>query len=412
MSRFGRQRSIDTNEGRRHRPDYLLVVIAAALMVVGLIVIFAISPGLSEQQGVGQGFFVSKQLIAIGVGALTFLVTSRVPRSVWKKLTKPLIFGAILVTIIALILPVTPDYPAHRWIRLGGFSLQAVEVLKFAALVGFSYFFAHRMKQGRIGSTSETFKPLLILLGVIGVVVAVLQSDLGSAAVLMAMIGGMAFVAGLPMTRVALVVAVVAIAGLLAISASDYRRERFVSYLNPQSDCQDEGYQACQALIAIGSGGLTGKGFGGGVAGYGYVPESANDSIFAVYSEMFGFVGVAMLLGLFVALFSRLKHIMERAPDEQSRLLVAGVLAWLGFQSIINIGAMAGLLPLKGITLPLVSYGGTSILFVSAALGMVFQISRYTSFTVSETPERGAHAYSAYGRRQRGAHNAPVSRRA
>lgn len=411
MRRAGRQRSTTTNEGRRHRPDYLLVVIAASLMVIGLIIVFAISPGLSVQRDVGQNYFVSKQAIAIALGAITFLVTARIKRSTWKMLAKPLIFAAIITTIIALLLPVTPEYPAHRWIRFAGFSLQAVEVVKFAVLIGFSFFFAKRMRDGRINSRDETFKPLIILLGIIGVVVALFQSDLGSAAVLVVMIGAMAFVAGLPMGRIIAVAAIVLFAGFLAISVSGYRRERFATFLNPERDCQDAGYHACQALIAIGSGGLIGKGFDGGVAGYGYVPESANDSIFAVYSEMFGFVGATVLLGLFIALFSRLKHIIERAPDDQSRLLVTGVLTWLGFQSVINIGAMVGVLPLKGITLPFVSYGGTSILFVSAALGLVFQISRYTLFTVVETPERGANAHSAYGRGQRGTRHTPVSRR-
>jgi cell division protein FtsW len=412
MSRARRQQIATTSEGRKHRPDYLLVIIAAVLMVVGLIVVFAISPGLSAQRDVPQSYFVSKQLAAIGLGIVAFFVTSRISRSTWKKLVSPLIIAAVIATIIALVLPVTPEYPAHRWIRLGGFSLQAVEVLKFAALIGFSYFFARRIREGRMDSKQETFKPLLILLGIIGVVVAILQSDLGSAGVLVAMIGSMAFVSGLPMGRILAVAAIVFIGTFLAISSSSYRRERFATYLNPESDCQNAGYQACQALVAIGSGGIIGKGFDGGVAGYGYVPESANDSIFAVYSEMFGFIGATVLIALFIALFSRLKHIIERAPDEQSRILITGVMAWFGFQTVINIGAMVGLLPLKGITLPFVSYGGTSILFVSAALGLVFQISRYTSFTVQDDNEKGTYAHSAYGRGQRGAHHTPVSRRA
>lgn len=413
MRLAGRQRSVATKEGRKHRPDYILVIIAAALMVVGLIVVFAISPGLSVQREVPSNYFVSKQLVAIALGVLVFLIASRIDRSLWKKLVKPLIVLAAIVTVVALLLPITPEYPAHRWIRFAGFSLQAVEVLKFAVLVGLSFFLAKRMQNGTIDDKEMTFKPLLILLAVVGLVVAILQSDLGSAGVLIAMIGSMAFVAGLPMGRVAMVLGIIAIGTLLAISTSSYRRERLNTYFNPQADCQDEGYQACQALVAIGSGGVFGKGFDGGVAGYGYVPESANDSIFAVYGEMFGFIGTAVLVALYVALFSRLKAIIERAPDEQSRLLVTGVLAWLGFQTIVNIGAMIGLLPLKGITLPFVSYGGTSILFVSAALGLVFQISRYTSFTVQDSvaTKGGSDAHSAYGRRHRGAHRTPVSRR-
>lgn len=414
MLRASRNRSVSTDEGRKHRPDYALVIIAVSLLLIGLIVVFAISPGLSAQRGVSAGYFTSKQLIAIFLGIITFFVASRINRSTWQKLMKPLVAAAILATVVALILPVTPEYPAHRWIRFGGLSLQAVEVIKFAALIWLAHFFGSKIRKGEISDKDKTFKPLIIILGILGVVVAVLQSDLGSAGVLIAMVGAMAFVAGLPMKRILIVVGIIAIGTLLAISTSAYRRERFATFMNPERDCQNAGYQACQALIAIGSGGLIGKGFEGSVAGYGYTPEAANDSIFAVYSEMFGFIGVSVLLALFLALFTRLKHIIERAPDYESRLIVTGVLAWIGFQAIVNIGAMAGLLPLKGITLPLVSYGGTSIIFVSAALGVVFHISKYTTFTVNELaqPERKSSAYSAYGRRHGRTYHPPVSRRA
>lgn len=402
-----------TSEGRRHRPDYLLVVLAISLLVTGLIVVFAISPGLSAQRNVPANYFVTKQLTAILLGIVAFFVASRLRQSTWKALIKPLLAAAIITTVIALLLPVTPEYPAHRWIRFAGFSFQAVEVIKFALLIWLAYFLAERMKQGKMHDNQLTFKPLLILLGLLGFVVAVLQSDLGSAGVVVAMLGAMSFVAGLPMRRVGIIFGIIVIGTLLAISTSGYRRERFLTFLNPERDCQNAGYQACQAITAIGSGGLIGKGFQGGVGGYGYVPESANDSIFAIYAEMFGFVGVTVLLTLFVALFSRLKNIAERAPDNASRLIVIGVLAWLGFQTIVNIGAMVGLLPLKGITLPLVSYGGTSILFVSAALGVVFNISKYTTFTVNETAsERSSGANTAYRRGHRGAYHPPVSRRA
>lgn len=194
------------------------------------------------------------------------------------------------------------------------------------------------------------------------------------------------FVAGLPVKRVLQFLGVVAIVLALAIGTSGYRRDRVMTFMNPERDCQTSGYQACQALIAVGTGGLFGKGIGHSVQAYGYLPEAANDSIFAVLAEKFGFVGVSALLVVFWAFFTRLKNIMERAPDNFSRLVVAGILAWLSTQTIINIGAMIGLLPLKGITLPFISYGGTSIIFVTAAIGLVFNISRYTTFGVNEGP--------------------------
>jgi cell division protein FtsW len=251
-------------------------------------------------------------------------------------------------------------------------------------------FLADRMRQNSLNDTQRTLKPLGIALGVIGIVVAVLQSDLGSTGVILAMMLAMCFIAGLPLKRVFMILGIIAIGGLLAISMSSYRRDRLMTFIQPERDCQAAGYQACQALIAVGSGGVFGKGLGQSVQAYGYLPEAANDSIFAIYAEKFGFVGGVALVGLFIAFFSRLKNIMERAPDDFTRLLMAGVLAWLSTQAIINIGAMIGLLPLKGITLPFISYGGTSIIFVMAAVGLAFNISRYSTYTAREgsTPAR------------------------
>jgi cell division protein FtsW len=207
---------------------------------------------------------------------------------------------------------------------------------------------------------------------------------------MVAMMATMAFVAGLPLGRIALIGGVIMIGLILAISATPYRRERLQSFLHPEANCQTTGYQACQALIAVGSGGAVGLGLGSSVQAYGYLPEAANDSIFAIYAEKFGFIGCMILLAVFVAFFARLKSIAERLPDDFTRLLVIGVLAWLSVQALINIGAMIGLLPLKGITLPFISYGGTSVVFTAAAVGLVFQASQYAAFTAPRVGRGGA----------------------
>jgi cell division protein FtsW len=260
--------------------------------------------------------------------------------------------------------------------------------LKFAILIWLAGFLSDRIKNKLITDSRSTLWPIVGTILVIGIFVAGVQSDFGSTVVMMAMIGAMAFIAGMPFRRLLLVVGILAIGGVLLISAVPYRRERLVAFLHPTANCQGVDYQACQALISVGSGGFIGLGLGRSVQAYGYLPEAANDSIFAIYAEKFGFIGVAILLALFMVLFGRLKNIALRAPDHFSRFFVIGVLAWLSIQSMINIGAMVGLLPLKGITLPFVSYGGTSVVFVMAAMGVVFQISRYASYA-NETEGRG-----------------------
>lgn len=367
--------------GRKHRPDYWLLILTAVLLSIGLIVVYAISPALSAANNVGGGFYVSKQLIAIALSIIALIITAKVPLSWWKQAYKPLLIIAAIATIIALILPVNPAYPAHRWVRLGSFSFQSVELVKFAILVWLAGFLSDRIRQGTIASTGKTLKPLLLALAAVVIAIVGVQSDLGSAGVMIAMMATMAYVAGLPLGRIALISGIVVAVLILAVSSTPYRRERFQSYLHPEANCQTTGYQACQALIAVGSGGAIGLGLGSSVQAYGYLPEAANDSIFAIYAEKFGFIGSVVLLGVFVAFFARLKKIAEHMPDDFSRLLVTGTLAWLSVQALINIGAMIGLLPLKGITLPFISYGGTSVVFAAAAVGLAFQASQYTTFT-------------------------------
>lgn len=401
---------------RKHKPDYILILISVVLLVVGLIVVYAISPGLSAQRNVGENYFVTKQLTAIGLGLIAFLTVSTIPFSKWRHLQRPLLIAALVATLIALVTPVSQEYPAHRWIRFVGLSFQSVEIVKMALIVCLAAFLEQRIRQGETNNTRKTLRPLVVVLGVIGVVVAVLQRDFGSTAVIVAMMAAMTFVAGLPLLKVAQVGAVVALALVLLIAPFGYRRERVATFMNPEKDCQASGYQACQALIAVGSGGLFGIGLQNSGQAFGYLPEAANDSIFAIVSEKFGFIGATILICLFGVFFTRIKNIMERAPDNFSRLMVAGVLAWLSTQAFINIGAMIGLLPLKGITLPFISYGGTSVVFVMASVGLIFNISRYTSYAVNrnagEARERGSRENSADWRRNRRSYNSAPSRRA
>jgi cell division protein FtsW len=370
--------------GRKHRPDYWLLIWCVILLAVGLTIIYAISPAVATIYHTSDNYYTFRQIMAIALGIVAFIVTYKVPLAWWRSAYKPLLIIAGLGTLVALALPVNPLYPAHRWIRLGPFSVQSVEILKFAGMIWLSNFLAKRIKEGSIANNSKTLKPILYALLGMGIVVAGIQSDLGSAGVLVMMAGTMAYVAGLPLKRIGLISAVVVVGVVLAVVSSPYRMSRVETYLHPSANCSSNGYQVCQALIAVGSGGITGKGLGGSVQANGYLPEADNDSIFAVYAEMFGFIGCVALLGVYVAFFSRIKFIAEHTNDEFTRLLMVGILCWLSVQTLVNIGAMIGIFPLKGITLPFISYGGTSIVFTTAAIGLVFQASQYTTKSLPE----------------------------
>lgn len=408
MNSYVRQRNVrrsplasgtpnDPTLSRKHRPDYVLALIAVSLLALGFVVVYAISPGIAAARGVSEQYLVSKQLIAIGLGIVSFLVMATLPFTLWRKLLWVLVSLSVILTIIALLTPVNAQYPAHRWIRFSGLSFQTAEFVKLTLLIWAAAFFAQRTARAELHDSHKTLRPTLYVIGAVGIVLAGLQSDLGSAAVMVAIVLIMAYVVGMPLKQFIPLGAIVAAFVVLILAASfvvptlRYRVDRFSTFLNPTSDCQDAGYQSCQALIAVGSGGVAGKGLGKSVQATGYLPEAANDSIFAIMAEKFGFIGMAIIIGVYVALFARLKRIIMYAPSMYSRLLVVGVLAWFSTQAIINIGAMIGLLPLKGITLPFVSYGGTSLLFVTAALGLVFQISKYTTYKnkIDESVEAG-----------------------
>jgi cell division protein FtsW len=378
--RAERRRVSQADSGRRrHKPDYWLPMIAIGLLAIGLVVVYAISPGVSAQKGVSEGYYISKQLVAIGLGICAFITLSRIPYQWWRKAVTPLL-AASLVAAIAVQFLGSKDANAARWIQIGGISFQAAELIKFTLLIWLADMLARRKAAGELADEQKTLKPFIVALALIGVVVGVFQSDFGSTSVMVAMMGAMAFTAGVPLKKLFMIGAAVAVGMVILISSTPYRRERLSTFMNPTRDCQTTGYQSCQALIAVGSGGMFGLGLARSVQAYGYLPEAANDSIFAILAEKFGFVGVSLIIAAYAVFFGRITRIIERAPDDFSRFVVVGILIWFSIQSAINIGAMIGLLPLKGITLPFISYGGTSLLFVTGALGLVFQVSRFSSF--------------------------------
>lgn len=408
----GRVSNFDSTDtkARRHRPDYILPLLSVILMAIGLILVFSISPALAAQNSVSDSYYVSKQLIAVALGVAAFITVGNINPVKWRQFERPLLYMAGASALAVRIFGEQVN-GAYRWIQIGGFSFQVAELIKFALVIWLAGFLSARIQDGSLNDWGKTLKPLLIALGVIGVAVAVLQSDLGSTAVMVAIMSAMAFVAGVPIRRFVLFGGVIAIGLMLVILPFSYRRSRISTFVNPAADCQGAGYQSCQALIAVGSGGFFGLGLAHSVQAYGYLPEAANDSIFAIYAEKFGFIGCAVLIGLFIGLFARMMKIFERAPDDYMRLLVAGVLAWLSTQSLINIGAMVGLLPLKGITLPFISYGGTSLMFVGGAVGLVFAVSRYTSFRISLDIKEGSREGHVSRRGQRRAYHTTSSRR-
>ncbi len=375
---------------RRHRPDHLLLVVAAILLGLGIVLLVAISPALTAQSGVGGSYFIWRQLVAMLIGFALFYISSRLNLSGLKSIRWPLVILSAVAAIIVLVI----SGVAFRWIQIGGLSFQPAELIKYSIVIVGAIFLSQKVEASEHKNSRKTLYPIVAGMSLVAFVIVLLERDLGSMVVMIASMLSMMFVANVPLHKLALVFLVIVALGGLAVVSQQYRRDRFVAFLNPEKDCSSTGYHACQALIAVGSGGLFGLGVGNSVQAYGYTPEPATDSIFAIYAEKFGFIGSTILVGLYGLLFFRILKIVRRAPDNASRFIAAGTLGWLSVQTVINIGAMIGLLPLKGITLPFISYGGTSLMFVLAALGLVYRISGLTVArrSLNQMPERRRYA--------------------
>lgn len=387
-------------ESRRHKPDYGLVLVSSILLIIGLIVIYSIGPALAASSGITVG----KQFVVIAIGILAFAFAATISLDFWQHINRWLIYGAIGTSLALFVLPttaITPDINgAKRWLVFGPISFQPAELIKFALLFYLAAFLAKAVRTKTINDIHGTLIPLGTIVGVLGVIIVILQRDLGTMMAVIGMTLAMLFVAGVRMKYFAGFAGAIAVTGMASILLVPHRMARFLTFLNPESDLQGAGYHLNQALIAIGSGGLFGLGLGKSVQAYGYLPEAANDSIFAIFAEKFGFFGVMVLLALFAALLIRIIHIIEHAPNTYTQLIATGIFAWILSHIVINIGAMLSLLPLTGITLPFISYGGSSLLFMMLSLGILFNISRYTTIDRFSVQEGGGKYENSTQRRR------------
>ncbi len=390
------------------------------LMALGLIVIYAIGPMranvLNSAYGTNYGpndFFLG-QLRSVALSIVAFFLAFKViPYKYIRKYAKLIIIVALLMSGLLWILAMSGSSLAKcelgecRWYNFGPISFQPAEFLKLALTIYLADFLARKREENEIGKWKEFWLPLLIVCGLSLGLVVVAQGDLGTGVALMAIIFGMLLVSEVSFRQFALLLAVVLVVAVGAIATSSHRMQRINAWLDTISGAEvtDSTYHIENAMLAIGTGGFFGAGIGNSVQATGYLPESINDSVFAIMGETFGFVGLSVIIAVFGAILFRMLSIAEHTEQNDRRLLVIGVFSWTLAQVVVNIMAMTGLVPVTGITLPLLSYGGTSMVFISFAIGLVLQLSCYTSREVIKNEDissrrgvRGTH-YSSRRRR-------------
>jgi cell division protein FtsW len=378
---------------RKHKSDLVILFVTLGLMALGLIVIYAIGPMranvLNNTYGSNydSNYFFWGQLRSVGLALLAFFVTFKwIPYKFIKKVAKPLMIVAIALSVLLWVLSLAQsslvkcELGECRWFDFGVASFQPAELLKLALVIYLADFLARKKEAGQIGNFRDFWLPLAIVCSISLFLVVVAQGDLGTGISLIAIILGMLLVSGVSTRQYLILLAIILVAGgVLALSG--HRMERVDAWITTLTggESSDSTYHVDNAMLAIGVGGFFGVGIGNSVQATGYLPESINDSVFAIMGETFGFIGLFAIIAVFATLLLRMLKVAEHTPDTENRFIVIGVFSWILAQVVVNIMAMTGLVPVTGITLPLLSYGGTSMIFVAFALGLVLQLSCYTS---------------------------------
>lgn len=359
----------------RQRPDRLFFFLVLGLSLFGFFIFSSASLGLLSRDGATFNTVALKQFFVLLVGLAGFLVVSTIDYKVWRKYSLALFIASIIATLCVFVpgLGLTSG-GATRWIKLGPITIQPAEFLKLGFVLFLGAWLAAAKRD--IGSYKKGLLPFLGILGIVSVIM-VLQPDIDTLVIMFAGGLSMFFVSG-ARWRDLLLLCLIILIGISTVAAfKPYIVARVKTYLNPDENTLGSSYQINQSLIAIGSGGLVGRGFGQSIQKFKYLPEPIGDSIFSVASEEFGFMGGILLLAVFLLFALAGLRIATRAPNQFGRLVAVGIVIMIMTGTFINIGSMLGVIPLTGTPLLFVSHGGTALLFALIEAGIIVNISRH-----------------------------------
>jgi len=364
--------------GRKHKPDFILLGLSTALVFVGILILSSVSASFSLQK-FGTTFYFLNHQILFGLlpGLLLGTAAFFIPLGFLKKISFAVLLGNVIL-LLMVFLPMIGSgaSTAHRWIFIGPFSFQPSELLKLTLIMYMAAWLAVKTSGGKqTEKWKTTLLPFGIVIGVISLLL-ILQPDISTLGVIGITAIIMYFVSATPIWHSLLMVGGGFAALVAIINLAPYRISRLAVFFDPSLDPLGQGYQAKQALIGIGSGGLTGVGLGLSFQKFGLLPEPISDSIYAIFAEEAGFLGATFLVILFLAFAWRGLVIARRSRDEFSKLIVIGITSWITIQAFVNMGSMVGILPLTGIPLPFISYGGSALATELIALGILLNISK------------------------------------
>jgi len=358
------------------KPDYFFAVMVFILVFAGIVMISSSSIVLSFENFGNNYAYVSRQVVSLLVGIVALFVTYNIDYRFWRKHS----FWMLVLTLLMLVLVFVPGIGkesggAHRWIGIGSNWFQPSELVKLTFIIYLASWLDN--KKEKVKGFFTGFIPFVFLIAIVAILI-MKQPDLGTMSVIAFTATAIFFAAGADLIHLFIGFVGAGVTLAILIKTAPYRLQRLLVFLNPSVDTQGAAYHINQALLAVGSGGLWGLGFGQSRQKYLYLPEAHTDSIFAIIAEELGFIRSGLILVAFLVLGYAGFRIAKNAPDNFSKLLAVGITSWILFQAFINIGSMLNLLPLTGVPLPFISYGGSSLIVLLGAVGIMLNISKST----------------------------------
>lgn len=360
--------------GRRTPTSVVLFATTLVLVALGAVMVLSASAAVSIADTDSAWSLFRRQLLWIVLGTAAMFATMRIDYRLWQVLARPVMVGSGLLLLAVAVPGVgTTVNGATRWLSVGDFRMQPSEFAKFALILFIAELLARPTRS--MDNPAITVRPIVVVSGLVSVLLAI-QPHLGAMIIVGAIVGMMLFLGGAPLGRLASLGVAGAAFVTVMVWRTPWRRDRLLAFLDPQSDPNDAGYQALQALGAITEGGWSGLGLGGSYAKYGFLPFAHTDFIFAIIAEELGLIGALGVVLAFMAIGVAGTMTALRAPDRFAMLLAIGITTWIVAQAVLNLGAVLSLLPVTGVTLPFLSFGGSSLVVTLAAMGVLLNIAR------------------------------------
>ncbi|HUQ62906.1 MAG TPA: putative lipid II flippase FtsW [Acidimicrobiales bacterium] len=361
----------------------LLCAVVALLCGIGLMMVLSASSVEALRSYGGAWLFFERQAMWVGLGVIALIVVARVDYRVWRRLAAPMVVVSLLLLALVLIPGMGISVSgSSRWLGLGQWRFQPAELAKLALLLFAADVLARQFERRseraialRRPPRPLVLKPVLLATGALTVLI-LLQPDMGTSIILVSLVLVVLFVGGASVRAMSALLVICTVGGVVIGLVESYRRARLLSFLHPWDDVSNTGYQVAQSLVALGSGRVTGVGLGASRAKWGFLPNAHTDFIFAIIGEEMGLLGTLVVVALFLTFAFGGVRAALRAPDRFGTLVAAGVTAWVVVQALINIGAVSAVMPVTGVPLPFVSFGGSSLVITMGAVGLLVNVAR------------------------------------